>query len=198
MTTSTDHVTSGFGTILAAEHALLKTIRDAIDHGTGAQRGGITRILEEHARQLIAIIALLEGRDKLLPFPERFTASDRYRGLLARPEDSRGDFPTEPLALLATHHRNLRHGIEVLIGCSGSHDREEASLREAVQRHAEMEWMLSALLREDAVAIAPAALEPAAAQRAWENDGGQNPSPPTAPTRSPIAVEQNNPGSTMI
>lgn len=140
-----DLFTNGFGTILAAEHDLLATVQDlAVTKETGPP-SPVLRILRHHTKQLETIIDLLELREGLLPFPNRF-----MDGGATVPQTTH----VRPVATeswmsdLVQRHQALRESLGRLIEVTAHEHDGESGLREAAQRHEEMEWMLMALLNE--------------------------------------------------
>ncbi|HKB90422.1 MAG TPA: hypothetical protein VKC60_07885 [Opitutaceae bacterium] len=172
MTTIEEHITNGFGTVLASEHDLLDVIRRLLDAENSNKNHDLTRILEQHVKQLGAIIALLEQRDKLLPFPDRFGALDQCIPLLMHPVHGVPPHSEHSIANLVKRNLNLRRSIDVLIEQSGHLDGNETGLREASQRHAEMEWVLTALVNEDALQNPGLTGQNREAKGIWENADG--------------------------
>lgn len=166
--TPPEHFTSGFGAVIVAEHDLRDQLYAFVAAG---HSGDIMRILQHHALQLDVIIALLDRRDKLLPYPQRFEALDKCTSIAMYPLRNFSRNLDEPLGHLAKLHQTLRQGIEALIDQSGHHDSDEISLREAARRHAEMESTLIALQNKNDNQRA-STVEAGNAEVAWENEGG--------------------------
>lgn len=168
-------VTSGFGTILAAEFELQEIVRSRLNAEAGNANAGVARILEEHLVQLGTVVTLLQQREQLLPHSDRFEAQSECDRPLAHPVEEASRPAEFSLVDLVTRHQRLRRNIEALIELPGHLEDSERHLREAAQRHGEMEWMLNALLNEDATqrrTSPPAEIPPA--EKVWENEGGQN------------------------
>lgn len=136
----------------------------------------LKQILENHVEQISAILGLLDARDRLLPVPERFSGRACDGAPLLDPVPLTETRPT--VRHLIDCHQALRRHIGVLIALSGNKDSEERNLREVAQRHEEMEWMLTAVLVEDAVADDLSVPEVdqqrlTMSQELWENEGGR-------------------------
>lgn len=175
MHSTTTPITHGLGTVLAKEYGLLDFVCGLLAAEKGSHAEGFARILEHHAGQLAAIIILLERRGRLLPHPDRFEVIGHGTTLPAQAVDAAPDGVAQSLGNLLKRNRELRQSIEILAGQSGHPGENEAGLREAMQRHEEMEWMLTALINEDAAAgrSPGAAGGTAKAEAVWENEGGQ-------------------------
>ncbi len=164
-----DDFTSGFGALVVAERDLREQLLASI---TAGQADGALRIFRHHVLQIEAVIALLEGREQLLPHPARFEA---LRECVTQDLNPLRKIPQNvdaPLEHLVKMHQALRRGIEVLVEQSGHHDHNETALREAAQRHGEMEWMITALVNENSRPGQETGVVPGKAEGIWENEGG--------------------------
>ncbi len=161
----------GFGEILLLEAHLRQQVQALRTGHLLEATPGLDRILSHHVDQLSAVQVLLEQRYQLLPCPSRFFAIE---GMIRSFKDTSlvlEDRIQQRLGPLLTSNQELRLAIEGLIEISGDHDCDEASLKEAAQRHSDLEWMLSAMLSESwTKGGPPQSLD--LAEGAWENEGG--------------------------
>lgn len=172
--------TRGFGTVLAMEQELQSLVRSLTVAPQQRVFAKFRRILENHVEQIGVVLGLLDARDSMLPTPIRFAGLASAGLPLLDPSPLTETRPT--VRDLIARHQALRQHIGVLIADSGNKDAEERHLKEAAQRHEEMEWMLTSVLNEDAVAgdlsAGGADLDRSAmSQESWENEGG----PPLVP-----------------
>jgi hypothetical protein len=161
--------------MLVAEHDLRDQLRALIAAGHGDRSANTARGLRRHVEQLDAIVALLERRDRLLPYPVRFDALEACVTADMNPLRKLPQNLDAPFAHLVTINQTLRREIEILIEQSGHLDDGETSLREAARRHGEMESMLTALIEENALSGSAPKVDSGKAEGVWENEGGHGP-----------------------
>ena len=177
-------VTSGFGTVLQAEHLLSSAIEAAVATLEGIHALPVARILREHLVRVSTVAAALEASYQRLPLPQRFLALKA--GIPVRTHGRTNPLPRvalEPLGQLAEAHERLARQLANLAQREQSGD---ASLGDvfghASRQHEAMGGTLHAVVSQNAADLragaaaptAPALPDPQAQRREsrWENEGG--------------------------
>ena len=175
-------LTSGFGSLIEEEHALETYLGECI-HTIGGQHGdSVDRIFVNHLQQIREILALLYKRSEMLPNPARFRTLKLGARIFTRSPHQIIP-PVQPvLHRLVSLHLHLQRGIEVLLKKDHDAKCDETMLSQVAQKHDEMGWMLTALLKEDGrgqdpefsaiLGSNPPTLFEERAEKKWENEGG--------------------------
>jgi hypothetical protein len=178
-TTAEPALRSGFGAVIAKEHALQDATERSVGYIVGPHATRLDRMLRHHHSRLGANIALLEQRYEASPSPERFLSWGARRDPPASPRRGEGRNGIELIPDLIGRHAGLLADIRALMSSAPDGQRGELILTEVGHNHEQMAWMLMALLKDDDCVkhIAPdaagdAAREARGAEDNWVSDGG--------------------------